>query len=106
MHFSLSTALITSALIGAIVLTMRPPAGRLFPVLGLIAAAVAALIAYRVIQLSVAKFRIDVVIPAVLAVSGGVCWSRASTKPAITAATVVAIAGLILLLSALRVFSG
>jgi hypothetical protein len=106
MNFNLSTALITSALIGTIVLAMNPPGGRLFPVIGLIAAAVAALVAYGVIQLSVAKFRIDVIVPAILVVSGGICWSRSSTKTAVTAATVVTIAGLVLLLNALRVLTG
>ena len=103
MHVNSTTALITSALVGAVVLALKPPGGRLVPAIALVTAAVAALIDYRIIQLSLAKFRIDVIIPAVLVVTGGISWSRSSTKPTITASTVVAIVGLILLLSALRV---
>jgi len=105
MHVNSSTALITSALVGSVVLAMRPPGGRLVPTIALVTAAVAALIDYRIIQISAAKLRIDVIIPAVLAVTGGILWSRSSTKPAITAASVVTIVGLILLLSALRVLT-
>lgn len=103
MHVNFGTALVTSALVGSIVLTMKPAGGRLVPAIALVAAAIAALIDYRIIQLSSAKFRIDVILPAALAVTGGICWSRSSEKAATTAATVVTIAGLILLLTALRV---
>jgi len=105
MHVSSSTALITSALVGSAVLAMKPPGGRLVPTVALVAAAIAALIDYRIIQLSTAKLRVDVVIPAVLVVAGAILWSRSSTRPTITAASVVAIVGLILLLSALRVLT-
>jgi hypothetical protein len=106
MTVNFSTALITSALVGSIILAMRSEGGRLVPAIALVVAAIAALITYKVIQLSVAKFRIDVVFPAILTVAGGICWSRSSSKSAITAASVVTIAGLILLLSALKVLGG
>jgi hypothetical protein len=102
MQINFDTALVTSALLGSVVLAMKPPGGRIIPAIALVAAALAALIEYRVIQLSLAKFRVDVIIPAVLALTGGILWSRSSTKPAITASTVVTLAGLILLLFALR----
>jgi len=44
-----------------------------------------------------------VILPAVLVVTGGVCWSRSTAKSAITASTVIALVGLIQLLLALRV---
>jgi hypothetical protein len=103
MHVDFGTGLITSALIASVVLAMKPAGGRLVPAIGLVAASIAALIDYRIIQLSSTKFRIDVILPAVLAVTGGITWSRSSTKSTVTAATVLTIAGLILLLSALRV---
>lgn len=103
MHVELVTALITSALLASVALALRPPSGRLVPALALVAAAVAALIDYRIIQLSSTKFRIDVILPAVLAVTGAISWSRSQARAAATAATVVTIVGLILLLTALRV---
>jgi hypothetical protein len=102
MNINLTTALITSALVGSIVLAMKPPGGRIVPAVALVASAIAALMAYKVIQLSAPKLRLDVVLPAVLVVTGGLLWSRSSTKGTITAAAIVAIAGAILLLGALR----
>lgn len=102
MNINLTTALITSALVGSILLALKPPGGRLVPAIALVASAIAALMAYKLIQLSAPKLRLDVVLPAVLAIAGGISWSRSATKPAITASTVVTIAGLILLLGALR----
>jgi hypothetical protein len=102
MNINLTTALITSALVGSILLALKPPGGRLVPAIALVASAIAALMAYKIIQLSAPKLRLDVVIPGVLVVAGGLLWSRSATKPAITAATVVTIAGAILLLGALR----
>lgn len=103
MHLELGTALVTSALLAAAILTMRQAGGRLVPAIGLVAASIAALIDYRIIQLSSAKLRIDVILPAVLAVTGAICWSRSSTRSEVTAATALTAAGLILLLAALRV---
>jgi hypothetical protein len=79
------------------------PGDRLVPGIALVAAAVAALIDFRVIQLSSTKFRIDVILPAILTLTGGISWSRSSTKSTITAGTIVTLVGLIMLLSALRV---
>ena len=69
----------------------------------IVAAAIAALIDFRVIQLSSAKIRIDVILPAILALTGAICWSRSGEKSTTTAATVVTVAALILLLQALHV---
>jgi len=102
MHIDFGTGLVVSALIGAIVLAMKP-GDRLVPGIALVAAAIAALIDFRVIQLSSAKFRIDVILPAILTLTGGISWSRSSTKSTITAGTVVTLVGLIMLLSALRI---
>jgi hypothetical protein len=103
MHVNSSTALIGMALVGAVVLAMKPDGGRFIPAVALVTATLAVLIDYRIIQISAAKLRIDVIIPAVLVVTGGLMWRRSSSKPAITAASLVTIAGLIMLLSALRV---
>ena len=105
MHITFGTGLVVSALLGAIVLAMQP-GNRLVPIIALVAAALAVLIDFRVIQLSTAKLRIDVILPAILTLAGAICWSRASAKSTTTAATVVTIAGLILLLSVTHVLRG
>lgn len=103
MTIDLGTALVVCALLGALMLVLQG-GQRLVPLIALVACAIEALTAFRVIQLSSAKFRIDVILPAILAVTGGICWSRSTAKSAITASTVVAIVGLIQLLMAIRVF--
>jgi hypothetical protein len=105
MHIDFGTGLVVSALIGAIILVMTP-GDRLIPVIALVTAAIAALIDFRIIQLSSAKIRIDVILPAILTVTGAICWHRSGTKSNATAATVVTLAALILLLSALHVLRG
>jgi hypothetical protein len=103
MHIDFTTGLVSAALLASIVLALRPSGGRLIPAIALATAAIAALVDYRVIQLSSTKFRINVILPAVLTLTGAISWSRASEKSAVTAATVVAISGAILLLTALNV---
>src|SRR5436190_24027077 len=101
MHIDFGTGLVISALIGAIILVMTP-GERLVPIIALVTAAIAALIDFRVIQISSAKIRIDVILPAILTLAGAICWSRSGAKSATTAATVVTLAALIMLLSALH----
>lgn len=103
MTIDFHTALVVCALLASIALAFSD-GNRLVPAIALVACAIEALIAFRVIQLSSAKLRIDVILPAVLVVAGGICWSRSSTKSAITASTVIAIVGLIQLLHAIHVF--
>lgn len=103
MTIDFSTALIVCTLVAAVMLVLQS-GERLVPLIALVAVGIEALIAFRVIQLSSAKVRIDVILPAVLVVTGGICWSRSATKSAVTASTVVALVGLIKLLLALRVF--
>lgn len=105
MHVSFATSLIVSALLGALVLAMQP-GNRLVPGIALAAAALAALIDFRVVHISAARLRLDVVLPAVIAIAGAICWSRVSAKAVTTAATVVTLAGLILALSATHVLRG
>ena len=102
MHIDFGTGLVVSALLAAIVLAIGP-GERIVPAIALVTASLAALIDFRIIQLSSTKFRIDVILPAILTLTGGICWSRAQAKSAVTAASVVTLVGLILLLTALRV---
>ncbi|HEX2692194.1 MAG TPA: hypothetical protein VHN14_36540 [Kofleriaceae bacterium] len=103
MTIDFATALVVCALIAALILVL-PGGERLVPMIALVACAIEALIVFRVIQLSSTKVRIDVILPAVLVVTGGICWSRSSIKSAITASTVIAMVGLIRLLLAIHVF--
>jgi len=105
MTIDFNTALVVCALLASIALALGD-GHRLVPMIALVACALEALIAFRVLQLSSAKLRIDVILPAVLVVTGGICWSRSSSKTAITASTVITIVGLIQLLYALHVFRG
>jgi hypothetical protein len=103
MTIDFGTALVVCALIASVVLALQGGA-RLFPAIALVACAIEALIAFRVIQLSSPRLRIDVVLPAILVVAGAICWSRSASKSAITGSTVIAIIGVVQLLLAVRVF--
>lgn len=105
MTIDFGTALVVCALIASVLLVLQG-GQRLIPLIALVACAIEALIVFRMIQLSSAKLRIDVILPAVLVVTGGICWSRSSSKTAITASTVITLVGLIQLLRALHVFRG
>ncbi|HWU88144.1 MAG TPA: hypothetical protein VN253_12745 [Kofleriaceae bacterium] len=101
MHIDFRTGLIVSALLASIVLAIKP-GDRLVPAIALVTASIAALIDFRIIQLSSTKLRIDVILPAIMTLTGAICWSRAQAKSGITAATVITIAGLIMVTTALR----
>jgi len=101
MHVQFTTALIVTALIAAVVLVLDR-GDRLFPILALIACGIEALLLFHVIELSSNKFRIDVILAALMTVAGGVCWFRSGGKSAVTAATLVTLVGAIQLLYGLR----
>jgi hypothetical protein len=103
MHVSFPTALVVSALIGSIVLVLNR-GDRLWPVIAAVAAGIEALMVFNLLQLSLAKFRIDVILPGVLLVAGALCWSKSSSKSTITAATVVALVAIIQLAGAIHLF--
>lgn len=105
MTIDFGTALIVCALIASVLLVLQG-GERLVPLIALVACAIDALIVFRVIHLSSEKLRIDVILPAILVVTGGICWARSASKTAVTASTVIALVGLIQLLRALHVFRG
>jgi hypothetical protein len=98
------TALVVVALVSSITL-MLEQSGRTVALVAVIASGVEALLAFGLMSLSVAKFRIDVVLPALLAISGAIAWARSSAKHAVTAATLVTAVGALQLLGALHVLS-
>jgi hypothetical protein len=102
MHVSSGTALVVTALIASLMLLLGR-SERVFSIVAVLASGLEALLAFDIITFSVKKLRIDVVLPALLVVAGAVCWSRLSTKGQVTAATTVALVGLLQLLSAIDV---
>ncbi len=104
MHFNLTTVLIITTLCSSIYLLLNK-SDRMFPMLAVIASGVQLLLAFGLMSLSLAKFRIDVILPALLLVAGIVCWTKVSTKGTITAATIVLLMGATELLGALRILS-
>lgn len=102
MTVDFATALVVCAVISSLLLALGG-GDRIVPAIALVASVIEALIVFRVIQLSSPKLRIDVILPAVLVVTGGICWSRSATKSAITASAVIVLVGLIQLLRAIQV---
>src|SRR5512139_3363184 len=103
MQIAFGTALVVIALASSILLLMQMT-DRMLPTVAAIAAGIEALLVFGLMSLSLAKFRIDVILPAVLVVAGGICWGKVSTKHTVTAATLVTVVGALQLLLALRVF--
>ncbi|HEX8106851.1 MAG TPA: hypothetical protein VF516_03940 [Kofleriaceae bacterium] len=97
MTFDFHTALVVCALIASVLLVLHG-GQRLCALIALVACALEALSAFGVLHLSSPKVRIDIILSAVLVVTGAICWMRSAGKTAITAATVVALVGLIQLL--------
>ena len=95
------TVLILVALASSLVLVMQKT-DRVFPLIALAAAGMEALLAFGLVSLSIASFRIDVILPALLVVAGIVCWSRSNVKGTTTAATLITLIGVMQLLLSLR----
>lgn len=104
MHFNLATVLIITTFCCSIYLLLNK-SDRMFPTLAVIASGVELLLAFGIMSLTLAKFRIDVILPAVLLVAGVACWTKESSKGTITASTVVALMGATQLLGALRILA-
>jgi len=102
MHIDFGNALVIAALISAVVLVLGG-GDRTFPLIAAIAATIEGLIAFHIISLSSGKFRIDLILPALMLLAGGICWSKAGSKSTITAATIISLVALIQVLVALTV---
>jgi len=100
MHVQFSTALVVVAVLSSVVLVMNR-GDRLFPVVAAIASALEALIVFGIVQLSLGKFRIDVILPAIIVIAAAMCWGRSSDKSMTTASTALLAVGLLQLLFAL-----
>jgi hypothetical protein len=102
MHIEFATALVVVAFVSSIVLVTNR-GDKIFPIVAAVACGIEALILFHVLELSSGKFRIDVILPAVIAIAGAVSWARASAKSTTTAATLVTTVGAIQLLSAIHI---
>jgi len=101
MHVDFATVLIAMLVVASVILVLQP-GDRLFAIAALVTSGLEALIAFRIINLSSGKVRIDLILPAILVVAGGVCWARSGTKSTITAATVIVVIGALQLVRALH----
>ena len=102
MHIDFGTALVVAALVSAVVLVLGE-SERTFPVIAAIAALIEGLEAFHIISISSGRFRIDLILPAIMLIAGAVCWSRAGGKSSTSAATVITLVALIQVVSALGV---
>jgi hypothetical protein len=101
MHFDFGTVLVLTTVLASFVLLFQG-SERTFPTIAVIASGLQALMIFGVLTLTLTKFRVDVILPALLVIAGAVCWARTSTKGGITAATVVAFSGAAQLFLVLR----
>lgn len=104
MTFTFATVLILATLVSSVYLLLQKT-DRMFPTVAVIASGVELLLSWGLMSLSLAKFRVDVILPALLVVAGVVCWGKSSTKGTISASTLVTVVGAIQLLLALRILS-
>jgi hypothetical protein len=104
MHFNMPTVMVITTFCAALYLLLNK-SDRMFPTLAVIASGVQLLMAFGIMSLTLAKFRIDVILPAILVVAGVVCWMKVSTKGTITAATLIILIASVELLGALRLLS-
>jgi hypothetical protein len=103
MHFNMPNLMILGALVASFVLVFR--SGERIPAfIALAAAALEALIAFRLVTIK-GPPSLGLVLAAALTVAGVWSWMRASSKVTVTAATVVALIGVIQLLVALKVMA-
>jgi hypothetical protein len=102
MHFNFGTVLALTAFVAALTLMKTD---RIWALVCLVVAGLQASIATGLLTIGIAKFRIDVVLPALLVLSGAICWTKVSGKAVVTAATTVTLIGAIQLLVGLRVLA-
>jgi hypothetical protein len=104
MHFNMGTVLVITTLCAAIYLLLNK-SDRMWALIAVIAAGIQTLVVFGMMTLTLAKFRIDVILPAILVVCGVVCWMKDSTKGTITAATLITLIAGIELLGALNILN-
>ncbi len=101
MHIHIGTALVIVAFVSSIVLLLQSE--RTVALVAVVASGIETLLVFGLMSLSLARFRVDVVLPALLAIAGVIAWARSAGKHVVTAATLVACVGTLQLLEALRI---
>ena len=102
---SFANIAIIGAVLGSIVLLLQSGNQRLIAIVALIVSGIEALMAFGIMSVAFARFRIDVVLPALLLIAGIVLWARAKEKSGVTAATVVTLVGVAQVINALHILS-
>ena len=96
------TVLAVAALAGAIVLIATSHA-RLGAIVAAIAAGIDVLIRLGIVHIGVSGISLGLVIGLLLAIPGVICWMRVSSKTGVSAATVVALVGVLKVVIALGI---
>ena len=104
MHMSYSTLPLAATTAASLYLLLQGGGERRYAVIAFIVSLMELLLALHIVTFSIAKFRVDVIMAAVLAVAGCLCWGKSSAKGGVTAATIVSLIGLMQLVLALRLF--
>ena len=93
--------LLVLVVVAAAVLMLVGGRARLFALVGLVAAAAQALMAFGIIQLRVSGLNLPVILALALLVSGIAVWINSGDKTTVTASSVVTLVGAIQLAGAL-----
>jgi hypothetical protein len=104
MSFNMPTILVVTTFCAALYL-LTNKSDRMWPTLAVIASGLQLLMLLGLMSLTLAKFRIDVILPALLVLAGVICWMKVSTKGTITAATLIMLIAAMELLGALRILN-
>jgi hypothetical protein len=104
MSFNMATILVITTFCASLFL-LTNKSDRMWPTLAVIASGVQLLLVFGLMSLTLTKFRIDVILPAILVVAGVVCWMKSSEKGAITAATMIGLIAGMELIGALHILS-
>ncbi len=97
---TIATLLVLTAVLGSVVLVAQS-ASRTFPLIALVASGLEALLALRVVNVSVSGINILFILALAVLVGGGASWMHATGKSTVTAATAVAMVGAVQVLGAL-----
>lgn len=102
MHLSYSTLPLAATTAASLYLLLQ--GDKKYATVAFIVSLLELLLALHIITFSIVKFRVDLIMAAVLAVAGCLCWGKSSSKGAVTASTIVSLIGLMQLVLALRLF--
>ena len=92
---------ILAALLCSLLLVAKSPA-RLFPIIALVGSALELLRALAILNLKVPVIGAALLFALAMVVGGAGSWTKASSKPTVTAATAVVVVGLLQMLPLLR----